>query len=50
MVTLPSHTSHALQPFMCLISNLFKKKSEKVRDAIMFRNNHMEFDKITIAG
>jgi hypothetical protein len=50
MITLPSHTPDALQPFMCLVLNLLIQHSEKVRDVVMSKNNHMELDKITISG
>jgi hypothetical protein len=48
MITLPSHTSHALQPLNVYCFKPFKISFLKVRDAIMSRNNHMELDKITL--
>jgi hypothetical protein len=50
MITLPSHTSHALQPLDVSCFKPFKIALKKVRDATMFRNNHMELDKITLIG
>jgi hypothetical protein len=50
MITLPTHTSHALQPLDVSCFKPFKIALKKVRDATMFRNNHMELDKITLIG
>ncbi len=50
MITLPSHTSHFLQPLDVSCFKSFKTTLRKVRDAAMFRSNHMELDKITIVG
>ncbi len=50
MITLPSRTSHALQPLDMSCFKPFKITFKKVRDVIMFRNNHMEPDKISLVG
>jgi len=50
MITLPSHTSHVLQPLDVSCFKPFKITFWKVRDATMYRNNHMELDKTTIVG
>jgi hypothetical protein len=50
MITLPSHTSHALQPLDVSYFKPFKATFKKVMDAIMFRSNHIELDKITLVG
>jgi hypothetical protein len=42
MITLPSHTSHALQPLDVSCFKTFKTTFRKVRDTTMSRNNHME--------
>jgi hypothetical protein len=47
MITLPSHTSHALH-VSCF--KPFKTLLKKVRDATMSRSNHMEPNKITLVG
>jgi hypothetical protein len=47
MITLPSHTSHALHVF-CF--KPFQTSLKMVRDATMFRSNHMEPNKITLVG
>ncbi len=49
MITLPSHTSHVLQPSNVSCFQPFKITFKKVRDATMSRSNHMELDKITLA-
>ncbi len=49
MITLPLHTSHALQPLNVACFKPFKTTLKKVKDAIMSRSNHMELDKITLA-
>jgi hypothetical protein len=48
MITLPSHTSHALQPLNVFCFKPFKTTFKKVRDAVIFKSNHMELDKITL--
>ncbi len=48
MITLPSHTSHALQPLNVYCFKPFKTSLKKVKDATMSRSNHMELDKITL--
>jgi hypothetical protein len=50
MITLPFHTSHALQPLDVSCFKPFKTTFRKVQDAAMFRSNHMEPNKITLAG
>jgi hypothetical protein len=50
MITLPSHTSHALQPLNVSCFKPFKTAFRKVRDVAMFRSNHMEPNKIPLIG
>jgi hypothetical protein len=50
MITLPSYTSHALQPLYVSCFKPFKTAFKKVRDVIMSRNNQMEPDKIILIG
>jgi hypothetical protein len=50
MITLPSHTSHALQPLNVSCFKPFKTTFKKVKDATMSRSNHMEPNKITLVG
>jgi hypothetical protein len=50
MIILPSHTSHDLQPLDVFCLKLVKTTFEKVRNATMYRNNHMEPYKITLVG
>jgi len=50
MVTLPVHTSHALQPFDVSCLKLFKTTFRKEKDVAMSKNNYMELDKITLIG
>jgi hypothetical protein len=49
-ITLPSHTSLALQPLDVSCFKPFKTTFRRVRDLAMFRNNHMELKKITLDG
>jgi hypothetical protein len=49
MITLPTHTYHALQPFNVSCFKPFETAFRKVRDAIMASKNYMELDKITLA-
>jgi len=49
MITLPSHTSHALQPLDVSCFKPFKITFRKVKDVAMSRSNHMEPNKITLA-
>jgi hypothetical protein len=49
MITLPSHTSRALQPLDVSCFKPFKTTFRKVRDATMSRSNHQELEKITLA-
>ncbi len=49
MITLPSHTSNVFQPLNVSYFKSFKTTFKKVKDAIIFRNNHMELNKITLA-
>jgi hypothetical protein len=50
MITLPSHTSHALQPLDVLCFKPFKITFKKERDATMARIKYQEPNKITFAG
>jgi hypothetical protein len=50
MITLPSHTSHSLQPLDVFCFKPFKIAFRKVKNAAIFRNNHMEPNKITLTG
>jgi hypothetical protein len=50
MITLPFRTSHALQPLDVYYFKPFKTTFKKVKDVIMSISNHMELDKITLAG
>jgi hypothetical protein len=49
MITLPSYTSHTLQPLNVSCFTPLKITFKKVRDVIMFINNHIEPDKIAIS-
>jgi hypothetical protein len=49
MITLPSHSSHVLQPLDVNYFKPFKSALRKQRDERMFRNNHKELDKVTLA-
>jgi hypothetical protein len=40
MITLPFHTSHALQPLYVFCFKPFKITFKKVKDVTMFKNNH----------
>jgi hypothetical protein len=42
MITLPSHTSHVLQPLYVSCFKPFKVTFRKVKDATMFKSNHMD--------
>jgi hypothetical protein len=48
MITLPSHTSHALQPLNVSCFKPLKITFKKVKDVVVFRNNHMEPNKIIV--
>jgi len=50
MITSPSHTSHVLQPLNMSYFEPFKITLKNVRDAIMFRINHIESNNITFAN
>jgi len=50
MITLPSHTSHVLQPLYVSCFKPFKTVFFKVRDATMSKNNQMEPNKIILIG
>jgi hypothetical protein len=50
MITLPLHTSHALQPLNLSCFKPFKTSLRKVRDATLSMNNHMEPNMITSVG
>jgi hypothetical protein len=49
MITLPSHTSNALQPLNVFYLKSSKTPFRKVGDATMSKNNHMELNKIILA-
>jgi hypothetical protein len=49
MVTLPSHTSHALQPLDVSCFKPFKTSFKKERDVAMVRNNYTKPNKVTLA-
>jgi hypothetical protein len=49
MVTLPSHTSHALQPLDVSCFKPFKIAFKKEKDATMVRNNYTKPNKVTLA-
>jgi hypothetical protein len=49
MITLPLNTSYALQPLDVFYFEPFKTTFRKVKHAIIYKNNHMELDKITLA-
>ncbi len=49
MITLPSHTSHALQPLDVSCFKPFKTTFRKVKDATMFKSNHIKLNKIILA-
>jgi hypothetical protein len=48
MVTLPSHTSHALQPLDVTFFKPFNNVLEKERYSTMERNHYLELDKVTL--
>jgi hypothetical protein len=48
MITLPSHTSHALQPLDVFHFNPFKTTFRKERDGIMANNNYTKLNKIIL--
>jgi hypothetical protein len=50
MITLPSHTSHALQPLDISCFKPFKKTFRKKKVATMVISKHQEPDKITFVG
>jgi len=50
MVTFPTHTSHALQPFNVFCFKPFKITFKKERDVTMFKSNYMELDKRNLVG
>jgi hypothetical protein len=50
MITFPSHTSHALQPLGVNYFRPFKSAFKKEKDESMFRNNHRELNKVTLAS
>ncbi len=49
MITLPSHTSHALQPLDVFCFKPFKITLKKDKGVAISRNNHQELDEITLA-
>jgi hypothetical protein len=50
MITLPSHTSHALQPLDVSCCEPFKTTFKKEKDNSMVKNNYNELDKVTFAS
>jgi hypothetical protein len=50
MITLPSHTSYALQPLDVFCFKPSKQHLERLKDVAISRNNHMEPHKITLVG
>ncbi len=50
MITLPSHTSHALQPLVVSCFKPFKTTLNKEKDATMARSKYQELDKITFVN
>jgi len=50
MITLPSHTSHALQPLDVSCFKPFKTTFKKERDATMARSKYQELNKITFVS
>ncbi len=50
MITLPSHTSHVLQPLDVFCFKPFKTTFRKVKDVTMSISNHMEPNKINLVG
>jgi hypothetical protein len=49
MVTLPSHTSHVLQPSNVSCFKPFKTALKKEKDGAMVRNNYNKLNKVTLA-
>jgi hypothetical protein len=50
MVTLPTHTSHVLQPLYVSCFKPFKIIFRKEGDNVIVNNNHCELDKCTLAS
>jgi hypothetical protein len=50
MITLPSHTSHVLQPLNVSYFKPFKTTLRKVKNVVMSKSNHMEPNEITLVG
>ncbi len=50
MITLPSHTSHALQPLVVSCFKPFKTTLNKEKDVTMARSKYQELDKITFVN
>ncbi len=50
MITLPSHTSHALHPLDVKCFKPFKFDFKKERDESMLKNNHRELDNVTLVS
>jgi hypothetical protein len=48
MITLPSHTSHVLQPLYVFCFQPFKTTFKKFKDATLFKSNHIEPYKIMV--
>ncbi len=49
MVTLPTHTSHALNPSNVTCFKPFKTTFRKMKDSTIAKNNYLEPNKITLA-
>jgi hypothetical protein len=50
MITLPSHTSHALQPLDVSCFKPFKIAFKEEKDVVTAKNEYQEPDKITLVG
>ncbi len=50
MVTIPIHTSHALQPFNVSCFKHFKTTFRNKKNVVMSKSNYMALDKITLIG
>jgi len=50
MLTPPSHTSHILQPLDVSCFRPFKSTFKREKNESMFKNNHRDLDKVTLAG
>jgi len=50
MLTPPSHTSHILQPLGVSCFRPFKFTFKREKNESMFKHNHRDLDKVTLAG